>query len=316
MNKIVEPDVLVSFFDKKHMDIWRDPGTNPLQVVELTKPCIDELVKLACKATDANFRNIQLTDLPNCAKVVAEIRDGLCSMSGCVIVNRFPVEDFDTDTNRRVAGIFANLIAPLIAQDISGTLLYDVLDTGGQESKTIRRSKTNHEQPFHTDGPWFQTPPNFIGLFCIQPADTGGYSQVSSLQTVLNDLVNQGTSLDQYYQDLHWNCMGQHSVGELPFNTLPILQSTGVSVLMRHYADYVRTGFQLSGGEIPDDVDKALQIIDRNLLNSACPPFRLEAGQFQFVNNYTVSHARAAFKSESTGVGRHLVRLWSSPPAA
>ena len=44
--------------------------------------------------------------------------------------------------------------------------------------------------------------------------------------------------------------------------------------------------------------------------------FRLEAGQFQCINNRQVAHSRTAFQDE--GAKRHLLRLWNcdeGPPA-
>ena len=41
-------------------------------------------------------------------------------------------------------------------------------------SGLVRRSVTNLEQPFHTDGGWLWMPPSAIGLFCLQPAQQGG----------------------------------------------------------------------------------------------------------------------------------------------
>jgi len=111
--------------------------------------------------------------------------------------------------------------------------------------------------------------------------------------------------------------MGQHQPDEQPYSERPVIESTGTSTIVRHYADYVRTGSELAGELINDRLDELLYLIDERLSEKACEPFRLESGEAQFVNNWTVAHARAKFSdkpSESSAPsGRHLVRLWNYP---
>lgn len=314
MNQRVVKSDTQFFFSEEHLSIWGHKTPDPLTPISLVDNCIDEIAAMAGRVDESQLPHVTLSDLPGCADLIAEVRTGLFTGSGCILIDRFPVERFDTQTNRRVAGIFSNLISPLMAQDVAGTLLYDVIDEGAAESKTTRRSKTNQAQPFHTDGPWFTIPPNLIGLFCIQPAVEGGLSQVSSLQHTLTKLIEEPQwDLTHFCEDLHWNKMGQFQSGDQPYNELPMLDAVNGHPLMRHYADYVRTGHELSKHPISNDKLALLEQIDRQLTYTACQPFRLEAGQFQYVNNWTVAHARAGFEDKSIGSqsGRHLVRLWN-----
>ena len=50
-------------------------------------------------------------------------------------------------------------------------------DTGKPLEYGVRRSVTNLELLFHTDGPWLDLPPELVGLLCLQPAQAGGVSR-------------------------------------------------------------------------------------------------------------------------------------------
>ena len=63
---------------------------------------------------------------------------------------------------------------------------------------------------------------------------------------------------------------------------------------------------------MPPAIDSLLSALDTALAKNACEPFKLEAGQFQYVNNWSVAHARAGFSDDTAASsGRHLVRLWN-----
>ncbi len=310
MNKSVSPD-FQSQLESQHLSIWNS-DSDPLHKVEIPESCIAELVAAAEQTTNDNFNAVERLNLQQCDALVRSVRSALQTGSGCVLVDRFPVEKYDTTLSRRAAGILSHLISPILPQDKKGTLLYDVVDTGAQESISTRRSKTNHEQPFHTDGPWLPTPPGMIGLFCLNPSLKGGYSQVASLQSAIQNIVEHAPACsNSLQQSVDWNCMGQHDEGAAPFNSLPVVDARESGALvMRYYADYVRTGHTLSETEIAPEIDALLQDLNQHLVADACEPFRLEAGQIVYINNWSVVHARAKFEDDELQTGRHLVRLW------
>ncbi|MEM7258871.1 MAG: TauD/TfdA family dioxygenase [Pseudomonadota bacterium] len=291
--------------------------------VPLPDKCIDELDSLTAQLTSDNINNVNTSGLSACAEFATELRNILFDGIGVVVIDRLPVERYNTDQSRRLAGVMANMISPLMAQDVNDTYLYDVIDAAGQskseaEKKAFtRRSKTNVSQPFHTDGPWFETPPHLVGLFCISPAAKGGLSQVSSLHEAVEQVQRKGTDAGTYHRAVAWNKMGEHKPTEPPTRDLPIVEPSAGATIMRHYADYVRTGFGLSDTEMPNAVDVLLADLDAALAKNACEPFKLEAGQFQYINNWALAHARAGFNDDpAANSGRHLVRLWNHSPIA
>ena len=76
-------------------------------------------------------------------------------------------------------------------QKLTGTLVYDVHDTGKKATpgSGVRPDQTNMEQFFHNDNSYNTTQPEYVALLCVRPAKTGGVSQVISFYTLHNELL-------------------------------------------------------------------------------------------------------------------------------
>ena len=302
----------------QHIDSWRQLAGSEIgrrSYVPLPNDCIDELDNALAQGFSAdNNRDELLYSLPACAALVAMLRTELLSGNGFVVLDRLPVKRYDINQNRQLAGLIGSMLSPLLEQDRHGTILYDVLDKGSAEV-ALRRSKTNQAQPFHTDGAWLQPSPALIGLFCIQPAMSGGSSQLASLPMAIARLAEQDEAFDiaALHQAMFWNKMGEHKAGDQPYSHLPALDSqTGC---FRYYVNYVETGYALAGQQFPDVLRKMFHLIDQALAATAIKPFALQAGQLQYVNNQWLVHARAEFTDlEVAERGRHLVRIWNRRP--
>jgi alpha-ketoglutarate-dependent taurine dioxygenase len=303
-----------------HLASWQalvgaDLGQRHL--IMISDDCTDELDQALTRGISLDTRRAELIEaMPCCAALAMDLRAELFERSGFVVLDRLPVKRYEAAQNKQLAGLLGSLISPLMAQDRAGTRLYDVLDNGGADG-AIRRSKTNQAQPFHTDGAWLQPPPALIGLFCIQPALSGGSSQLASVPVALSRLVQEDDSidLDELFAPVYWNCMGEQREGALPYSRLPVLDSESPSAALRYYVDYVRTGSKLAGQTVAPHIESLFRRIDQALADTAIKPFGLQAGQLQYVNNGWLVHARGAFSDLEVGErGRHLVRIWNEYP--
>lgn len=300
---------------KQHIDSWQQLAGKQIarrSYVSLPDDCIDELDRALSQGMSAtSSRSDLLETLPACVDLVGGLRTELVAGSGFVVLDRLPVKRYDAAQNSQLAGMIGSLLAPLIAQDRHGTKLYDVFDKGAAET-VVRRSKTNQAQPFHTDGAWLQPTPALIGLFCIQPAMSGGSSQLASLPLALTRLAEQDETFDlaALREPVYWNRVAEHEAGDLPYSHLPVLDSHTAS--LRYYVNYVKTGYAMAEQQFPDELGSMFKRIDQALAATAIKPFALEAGQLQYVNNRWLVHARGEFKDlEVAERGRHLVRIWN-----
>ena len=109
----------------------------------------------------------------------------ICSQGiGFAVLDRLPIDEFDIDDIVAVYWTLGHLIGRNVAQKWDGTMIYDVTDTGKKFGYGVRGSATNVELGFHTDNAFGVRVPDYVGLLCKYPADSGGVSRFCSLYTV------------------------------------------------------------------------------------------------------------------------------------
>jgi alpha-ketoglutarate-dependent taurine dioxygenase len=249
-------------------------------------------------------------DLPACAEVMAEMRARLVDGPGFAVLDRIPVERYRRDEGQAIGWTLANLIGRIVAQKRDGTRLYDVRDTGKAVSHGVRRSITNLEQEFHTDGGWLPLTPSFIGLYCLQPAAEGGMSRCASLVTVHRALQGHPELLERLRQPFWWDRQAEHAEGEVTHSRAPIYWNAGECIFARYYDDYVHKGHALAGEPLDPAGAAALEAM-REVIEAEENriEFHLERGQLLYVNNRQIAHSRTAFRDD--GARRHLMRFWN-----
>jgi alpha-ketoglutarate-dependent taurine dioxygenase len=179
----------------------------------------------------------------------------------------------------------------------------------------VRRSITNLEQDFHTDGGWLWAPPAFVGLFCLQPAQAGGYSRCASLLTVHNEMrLHHPDLLLRLYGPFWWDRQAEHGPDDPKFCAHAVYQYDGHTLCARYYEDYIKNGYKLAGETLDAPGQAALAAL-RAIVDAPenWVEFRLQKGQFQYINNRQLAHARTAFDNAQAPAEthRHLVRLWN-----
>ena len=252
--------------------------------------------------------------LTACATVMAQVRDKLQHQTGLAVVDRVPVERYSVAENKAIGWLLARLLGQVVAQKWDGTVLYDVKDVGKPLGYGVRRSVTNLGQPFHTDGGWLWRPPAFVGLFCLQTAREGGYSQFLSLFTVHNALRLQHPDLlARLYGPFWWDRQAEHAPDDRRCCRQPVFQYDGTTLLARYYEDYIVNGYKLAGAAL-DPVGREALAAMRAIVEEAenWVEFRVAQGQLQYINNRQFAHARTAFLDDpSAQVHRHMLRLWN-----
>jgi alpha-ketoglutarate-dependent taurine dioxygenase len=252
--------------------------------------------------------------LETCAGVMRQVHARLVQGVGMAIVDRVQVERYTIDENRIMAWLLASLLGRVVAQKQHGVFLYDVRDTGKSLEYGVRRSLTNLAQPFHTDGPWLTMAPAFVGLFCLQSAHDGGLSRYTSLVTAHNELRKRHPELlARLYQPFHWDRQAEHGPDEPRFATHPVFAFDGRALSARYYEDYVVKGYTLAGKRL-DEMGRDALAAMREVVDAPAhwTEFRIETGQFQYLNNGLFAHSRTQF-SDAPGSDsrRHMIRVWN-----
>ena len=251
---------------------------------------------------------------PNgCGKCLQPALDALSSGRGFAIIERVPIEQYVVEDALSMYWLIGQFLGKPMEQNIEGTLLYDVRDTGQNVAQGARFSVTNAESSFHNDNSFGETLPDLVGLLCLHTAKSGGQSQLISGYALHNELLeNHSDVLKTLYQLFCFDRRGQFQVRESPTSQFPIFKWSGDELTLRYLHYYIQVGHERAGKSLTTDQEKALEVVEGLL---CCADFRVEfdlqPGQMLFTNNRWILHNRTAFEDYTDPARRrHYVRLW------
>jgi alpha-ketoglutarate-dependent taurine dioxygenase len=200
-----------------------------------------------------------------------------------------------------------------VAQNVQGTLLYDVRDTGQDVRYGARFSVTNAESSFHTDSSFADRVADYVGLLCLKAARSGGLSQVVSGYSAHNELLAEHPgALEVLYRPVHVDRRGGVRPGEAPTAHVPVLAWEGGGLVYRYLRYWIEAGHEKAGEPLTGAQRAALDVLDEVLHRPELRvEFALKPGDMFFANNRWVLHNRTAFEDHpEPRRRRHLLRLW------
>lgn len=297
---------------------WARDGISPADwLVPLSAACLAEVVEVVRRLRQDPLPTVLLEPaqfpLAACTEAMALVGRKLRQGVGLAVVDRLPVERFTAEESRAVSWLLGSLLGRTVAQKWDGTMIYDVRDTGRGFEYGVRRSVTNLELQFHTDGAWLSMPAELVGLFCLNPAREGGVSRFLSLYTVHNELRRRHPRLlERLYRLFPWDRQAEHPEGEEKLSRRPVFQYDGRRLLARYYEGLIQKGLELSGDSLDAEGREALAAM-REIVESPAlwVEFVIEQGQIQYLNNHQFAHSRTEFLDASEPhLKRHMIRLW------
>lgn len=302
--------------DIEKRQTWTRASLSPRNwLVRVPEPCIAELDAALAQRAEAPHPRLwpEDVDLPASRALMDFVRDKLAHGEGLVVLDRFPVERYTEEQNRALGWLLATLLGPVVAQKWDGTRVYDVKDSGQPLGYGVRRSITNLEQPFHTDGGWLSQPPALVGLFCLESAEEGGLSRFVSLVTAHERLRDRDPALlARLYEPFWWDRQAEHAPDDSRVSSHPVFAHEGGGLIARYYEDYVLKGQSLAGEPL-DAAGTAALVALREVLDAQDQwvEFRIEKGQLQYLNNRRFAHSRTGFVDRGEGRRRHMLRFWN-----
>ena len=283
----------------------------------LSENCLSSLDQAIRGVQDESQATTEISRLGvptnGCGEYLQSVLNVLNSGRGFAIVERVPVERCSVEEALSMYWLIGKLLGMPVEQNIEGTLLYDVRDTGQNVAQGARFSVTNSESSFHNDNSFGDPLPDLVGLLCLHTAKSGGQSQLISGYALHNELLkNYPDVLGTLYQLFCFDRRGQFKAGESPTSQFPIFEWRAGELTVRYLYYYIQVGHERAGKTLNADQRKALEVVEMLL---QCPDFRVEfnlqPGQMLFTNNRWILHNRTAFEDYSDPERRrHYVRLW------
>ena len=248
-----------------------------------------------------------------CHRDNAPIAEALDSGRGFAIVDRIPVDRYTLDEAKAAYWLIGQSIGIPMKQNMRGTLLYDVRDTGADVRKGVRFSVTNAESTFHNDNAFGATVPDVVGLLCVRTARSGGRSQLVSAYAIHNELLkNHPEVLGTLYENFYFDCRGEHAPDEPPVSQTQVFHWDGRDLTNRYLYYYIQVGHEKMKRPLDSKQENALEVLEELLRRPEFSvEFTLRPGQILFVNNRRILHNRTAYQDFSDPERRrHYVRLW------
>jgi alpha-ketoglutarate-dependent taurine dioxygenase len=247
------------------------------------------------------------------AAELAPVRDALDHGRGFAIVDG--VADPEDEAPVAVAAywLLGSALGRPVAQNVAGTLLYDVRDEGGDLSKGARFSVTSAESGFHTDNSFGEDVVDTVGLLCLRTAKSGGVSQLVSGHAVVAALVRENPdALDVLRRPFHVDRRGGVRPGESPTALRPVVEGAGPTLTVRYLRHWIEAGHAKAGQPLSPEQVRALDALDEVLRRPGLRvEFPLIPGQAFLLNNRRLLHNRTAFEDHADPAWRrHYVRLW------
>ena len=249
----------------------------------------------------------------SCGEWVQPVLAALNSGRGFAIVERVPIEQYTVQEALAMYWLIGQFLGSPMEQNIEGTLLYDVRDTGQNVAQGARFSVTNAESSFHNDNSFGEVLPDLVGLLCLHTAKSGGQSQLVSGYALHNELLeNHPDVLQTLYQLFCFDRRGQFRTGESPTSQFPIFQWNMGELTVRYLYYYIQVGHKRADKALTADQGRALEVVERLLQRAEFRvEFNLQPGQMLFTNNRWILHNRTAFEDyPDPERRRHYVRLW------
>jgi len=286
--------------------------------IDFSAVCLDEIRRavdeIRAFPLPAILRGPDDFVMPACRREMARVRQILDGGRRFAIVDRLPIAEMNAEEATAIYWLLSSMVSRPVAQKLDGTMIYDVLDTGQQAlpGSGVRPDKTNIEIRFHNDNAYNDTPPDYVGLFCLRQAQSGGHSRVISFHTAYNALLARFPGyVQRLYQPFWFDRQREYRPGESAIFSAPVFENDG-ELKARFSVHQISGGYALHGEPIDIEGEVAiaamLDIFDDGAL---AIDFDLEPGQIQFVHNRALGHSRTAFVDHPEPERkRHLVRLW------
>ncbi len=248
----------------------------------------------------------------SCRELLRPIATALEEGPGFVVIQS-PAPDWDDRRRTLVYWLLGQALGSPVVQNVQGTLLYDVRDTGQDVRYGARFSVTNAESSFHTDASFFDDLVDYVGLLCLRPARSGGLSQVVNGRTVCEELRKRyPDALAVLAQPFHVDRRGGTRPGEAPTAHFPVLGEDDSGPVYRYLRYWIEAGHARAEEPLTARQIEALDILDAVLGDPVLRvEFTMRPGEMFILNNRWLLHNRTAFEDfEDPNWRRHLVRLW------
>jgi hypothetical protein len=247
-----------------------------------------------------------------CADEIGRAADALERGRGFAVIT-VPPERYSAKEQSAAYWLAGQLLGRPFEQNVQGTVLYDVRDTGQSVQYGARFSVTNAESTFHTDNSFGDDVLDYVGLLCLNSAKSGGESQIVSGYAVRDELLaKQPVAVEVLGKPFHVDRRGGLRPGDEPTARFPIFGGDDRELLIRYLRYWIEVGHEKVGQPLSAEQVTAMDTLDRVAAEKPLRvQFMMKPGEMLFINNRWILHNRTGFEDfTEPEKKRHYVRLW------
>jgi len=142
---------------------------------------------------------------------------------GFFVIDGECFSDFSREETTEIYTKICKTLGTLYVQNIKNERFVAIKDEGKSMMSGGRYHQTKEGGSFHTDSPQWKKVPDFIGMYCINPAKKGGESKFVSAYSIHNKMLKDHKHfLEMLYEQFHFDKRGEYESGESPTVFEPI----------------------------------------------------------------------------------------------
>ena len=277
--------------------------------VKLDSKSLDELILKRSKIIDENPKDFDIL-----TEYIETLKNSIL-IKGCgfLVISGKELEDFSSKEKRSIYIIISKIVGTLLEQNKNKETIVEIKDIGKSMKTGGRYHQTKEGGSYHTDGSHiFQNPPDYVGLFCINPAKTGGVSKFMSAYTIHNKLLQNKELQQILYEKFHHDKKNENSKETDKTRFEPIFQFMNGELKFKYQRELIFTGHEKANQPLTQKQTQAIELLEEILNDSEqVATYALESGDMMFSNNRWLIHDRTPFEDfEDEKQKRLLLRTW------
>jgi alpha-ketoglutarate-dependent taurine dioxygenase len=221
--------------------------------------------------------------------------------------------DFSKEELIEIYENICKILGTLYIQNDKNQKLVQVQDRGKSIKSGGRYHQTKEGGSFHTDSPQWGNVPDFIGMYCVNPAKKGGESKFVSAYSIHNEMLKKHKQfLEMLYQQFYFDKRGEFESEESSTVFEPIFTYKDNQLKCRYLRDYINDGHKLQDIPLSKEQNEALDYFDKIIHDeNLAVSYNLKQNDMVFFNNNRVIHGRTSFEDfEDIEKKRLMIRTW------
>lgn len=175
----------------------------------------------------------------------------------------------------------------------------------------LRYHQTNLGGSIHSDGPQHSRPPKYVIMACEQNSLSGGDTVLVDTKKIYEFLkLKKPKILKSLKKNIFFERRGFNFSNNNVFSKSVFSQKKN-KFMFRYLRDYIEEGYKIKKKEIPVEISKAFNLLDKLLLSKKfMKKVKLAKGDLILLNNHILAHGRTTFKLKKNFKPRRLYRIW------